>query len=243
MPTPEQTPEQIYLQAFKAQSGDAPGRAQAQKYLSGSTAIYHDNVITMGYLPKVYNLQTLAHFKNIAEETASILAKVTRFYLDDANYRKLFGFPELLERLICLESCYAAPIPIMRVDIFYDEATGNFQFCEFNTDGSSAMNEDREICNALALTPSFAAADEQLRLCGQELFDPWVEVFLENYAEWRANISERQEIASSPTIAIVDYRESATIYELEEFRRRFSAAGYRCLVCDIPDLRYSDGVL
>ena len=43
------------------------------------------------------------------------------------------------------EKKYDCNIPIARIDIFYDEETGGFKFCEFNTDGTSAMNEDREL--------------------------------------------------------------------------------------------------
>ncbi len=43
------------------------------------------------------------------------------------------------------EPTYDSPIPIARIDIFYNEETGDFKFCEFNTDGTSAMNEDRGV--------------------------------------------------------------------------------------------------
>ncbi len=60
------------------------------------------------------------------------------------------GLPELwiepkLEELILNRPTYYSPIPIARIDIFYNEKTGDFKFCEFNTDGTSAMNEDRKL--------------------------------------------------------------------------------------------------
>ena len=66
-------------------------------------------------------------------------------YAKDEDYRRLFGFEPKLEELILREPTYDSPIPIARIDIFYNEETGDFKFCEFNTDGTSAMNEDREL--------------------------------------------------------------------------------------------------
>ena len=34
---------------------------------------------------------------------------------------------------------YAQLIPLARVDVFFDEETGDYQFCELNTDGSAGM--------------------------------------------------------------------------------------------------------
>ncbi|MDR2108840.1 MAG: hypothetical protein LBP28_05215, partial [Coriobacteriales bacterium] len=244
---------QAYEAAFHHLKGDREGRLSAQQYLDDSTAIYHGAVVRMGYLPKVYGLATLTRFRQIAEQTATLLNRVTQRYLDDAEYRALFGFTDVLEQLIRLPSGYHSLIPIMRVDIFFDERSGDFMFCEFNTDGSSAMNEDREICNALALTPSFALTAKTHALCAQELFDPWVEAFLATWNEWRSgggSVADDSGVASGssvanggPTIAIVDFRESMTINELEEFRARFEAAGCVCLICDIPDLLYTQGKL
>jgi hypothetical protein len=233
---------EAYHACFEHEDGDIPGRLAAQNYLDHSTAIYHDEVIGIGFLPKLYDRDTLRQLDTFATTAHGILEKVTRRFLDDPAYRSLFGFSPLLERLICLPVGYETIIPIMRMDIFLDEETLNFHFCEFNTDGTSAMNEDREGANALTHSTTFARATQTLgfALKPQELFEGWVDEFL---ALYRSSAYAFANPAHDPLVAIVDYTSSATPYEFEEFRSRFEQRGLRCLICDIAHLEYQNGGL
>ncbi|MCL2606799.1 MAG: carboxylate--amine ligase, partial [Coriobacteriia bacterium] len=132
---------------------DRAGRRRAAEYMATSEAIYQGEVSDFLYVPKMYTRTDTQRFQEIATTTCTILKKVIRQYLNNPSYRRLFDFSEQLEELILADPGYDSAIPIIRIDIFYDEVSGDFKFCEFNTDGSSAMNEDREVTNALALTP------------------------------------------------------------------------------------------
>jgi hypothetical protein len=225
-----------YRQDFLDLDGDVKGRVQTQGYLNDSTAVYHGNVVGMGYLPKIYDNAAMQYFDQIVDTSYSILEKVTNQFVKDADYRRLFGFSPLLEHLISLPTGYQSCIPITRIDIFLDEHSGDFKFCEFNTDGSSAMNEDREICNSLTQSNVFQKFAEEHQLYAQELFDNWVQCFIEIY--------ESSSMAKpNPRIAILDYKQSSTPHEQQEFCKRFEQAGYECYVTDIPDLEYRDGQL
>lgn len=228
--------QQAYLDAFFELEGDLPGREAAQNYLTGSTAYYHDRLISYGFIPKLYDMPKLLHLDKIAQTTCVILDKVVDRYLVDADYRQLFGFSPLLEQLILLPTGYDQKIPIQRLDLFLDEESGDFRFCEFNTDGTSAMNEDRETTNALSRTACYQSLKEQHRVERQELFENWIDAFLDIY-------QASKQAVENPQIAIVDYLASATMYEFEEFRRRFERRGYRCMVCAVDSLRFEDGVL
>ncbi|MDR3135973.1 MAG: hypothetical protein LBU07_00825 [Coriobacteriales bacterium] len=228
--------EAAYRENFLSLGGDIDGRLAAQSYLNASSALYHDRVVGMGFLPKIYDRSTLAYYASIAATTYTILDKITTRYVQDPAYRQLFGFSHLLERLICLPTGYDCAIPMARLDLFFDEHSGNFKFCEFNTDGSSAMNEDREIVNALATSRTFQRFSERHALAGQELFDNWVQCFLNLYQHSAG-------ARTNPTVAIVDYRQSATLHEHLEFQRRFTRCGIRCLVADMASLHYQDGRL
>ncbi len=227
---------QTYLKCLDELEGDIDGRLSAQKYLMGSTAIYHDDVIGVGYVPKIYDMMALRFMDDVVNKTYKILEKVTRRFLDDAEYRELFGFSPILEKLICLPTGYASVIPIMRMDIFLDEENLDFGFCEFNTDGTSAMNEDRETGLALTKTNVFQNLENKLKLERQELFDGWIREFLNIYQSFEQAID-------NPTIAIIDFTASSTIYEFLEFQRRFKEQGHRCIVCDVADLVCKDGFL
>ncbi len=78
----------------------------------------------------------------------SITNKITNRYIEDKEFRKKFGFPKLIEDLIQIDNGYDINVPIGRFDIFYKDYD-NFKFCELNTDGSSAMNEDNTIAKIL----------------------------------------------------------------------------------------------
>ena len=93
------------------------------------------------YLPKIFTQKDKQNFKEICKTCISIFDKIVRAYRKDPAIRKIFRFDPALEKMILHEPGYQTPIPMMRVDIFYNEDTGDFKFCEFNTDGTSAMYE------------------------------------------------------------------------------------------------------
>jgi hypothetical protein len=236
--------QEAYRAHFDAENGDSAGRQAARDYLNSSTAIYHDEVIGLGFLPKLYDEATLEYLDTLATTTYGILEKVTQRFLDDPAYRRLFEFSPTLERLINLPTGYQTAIPIMRMDLFLDEESLDFKFCEFNTDGTSAMNEDREGANALMRSATFARASQELALRPQELFEGWVDEFLALWesSEQAASLKQRSG-ETRPTIAIVDYTASATPYEFEEFRARFERRGLRCLISDVTQLEYRGAAL
>ncbi|MCL2808374.1 MAG: hypothetical protein FWD27_09560 [Coriobacteriia bacterium] len=225
-----------YLKEFRRLDGDLPGQEAAQSYLNDSSARYRDSVIGMGFLPKLLDKAALSSFEAIVSQTYGILKKMTQQYAKDAEYRSLFRFSPLLEQLILLPSGYSCTIPICRIDIFLDERTGDFKFCEFNTDGTSAMNEDREIADTLAQTATLKSFAALHQVSAQELFDPWVEAFFDIY-------HTSTQPSKEPVIAIVDYMESAVKEEQLEFQDRFERHGARCMVCDISSLEFIDGAL
>ncbi|MCL2881634.1 MAG: circularly permuted type 2 ATP-grasp protein [Coriobacteriia bacterium] len=216
---------------------DSAGQLVAARAMASSTAIYHGEVINFAYLPKLYPPSVIEQFSDIVSTLYDILAKVITRYKADSHYRALFGFDERLEELILLDPGYESPIPIMRADIFYQANSGAFKFCELNTDGASAMNEDRELCAALAKTPAFQLMLKRgYELQPFELFDSWVEAFLKTYQDWSLRRGSHDAL---PRAAIVDFQEEATTAEQEEFARRFRARGVDCEVIDIRTLQWN----
>ena len=129
--------------------------AAQQEYIKTKTARYHGYFVHTLYIPKMFTEDMAAYIEKNALVMYGILEKVIARYRSDAAYRALFGFDERLERLILREKHYDCLLPMARIDIFFNEDDYSFKFCEFNTDGSSAMNEDREMNEAIRLTYSF----------------------------------------------------------------------------------------
>ena len=188
------------------------------------------------HIPKVYDRETIDRFQSIAGTTHRIFEKVITAYQTDPEYRKLFPFPKKLEELMCLPIPYDSKLPIARFDLFYYEDTGDFKFCEINTDGTAAMVRDLEYRKALAENPAHQAVSAMYDLEPFEVFDSWVETFLRLYQTYPKHVEH-------PNVAIADILDNATMGDFEEFERRFRAAGVGCEIVDLRDLKYKDHAL
>jgi hypothetical protein len=187
-------------------------------------------------IPKVFDEKTVEQFEAITEATIRIFDKVIEEYRKNPEYRGLFPFSKELEELILLPPAYDGNLAIARLDLFYDKDSGDFRFCEINTDGTAAMYRDLEMRKALGFIPAHKAVEEAFELEPFELFDSWVQTFLSLYGTY----GKKKE---NPFVVMADFLENATIKEFEEFERSFKKAGIDCEICDIRTLKYTDGAL
>jgi len=236
---------------------------KAQEYMENSTAIYRGEPVACLYMPKVFSQEAWEFLQKAAADICEILDKVTARYLIDAEYRKLFGFEKELEELILADAGYSRLLPIARLDIFFDENDFSFKFCEFNADGASAMNEDREINTAIANSDAMQQFSQEYNVRRFEFFDSWVQEFLNNYAEFSSGKKlsgspyAKDSLADSgvldgvggtsndscPRVAIADFMDNATPNEFIEFQKAFRKAGVECEIVEIRDFKYVDGHL
>jgi glutathionylspermidine synthase len=187
-------------------------------------------------IPKVFSPALIEQFTQIVETTYGIFHKVIAEYLACEDYRRLFPFEKKLEELILIPNLYDCLLPIARFDIFFHEDTGEFYFCEINTDGTSAMNEDRILNEMYIDNPAHQEMLRRYHLESFELFDSWVTEFLSMYQMYEKKTEH-------PNVAIVDFLDGGTLREFQEFARHFQQAGVNCEVCDIRELTYEDGIL
>jgi glutathionylspermidine synthase len=139
---------------------------------------------------------------------------------------------------------YSTLLPVCRLDIFLNEETGGFKFCEFNADGSSAMNENAELYRTYRNTLLYREMDERYEQHMFELFDSWVETFLRIYAEGQDQEGQEKDEAALPAVAIVDFLEKgSSAAEFTAFREAFERAGCQAFVAEIRDMRYENGRL
>ena len=99
-------------------------------------------------------------------------------------------------------------VPMARYNIFYEEPE-NFVFCELNTDGSSAMNEDNVLGKLFIQTKAYRDFVGQNKAVHHDLIEEWV---LKSTALFEKLKGYR------PNIAIVDFLESGTSAEFEAFQ-------------------------
>lgn len=203
--------------------------------VKNSTAIYKGKPVPFLYHPMFFTEKDTENFKDICRILMSITNKVTDEYLKSANFRKKFEYSPLLEELILIDNGYDINVPICRYDLFYDEGD-NFKFCEFNTDGSSAMNEDNTIGKILLETEALQEFGKTYNINIFELIDKWVLDSISIYKKWSGNDEK-------PNVAIVDFIESGTSAEFKVFKDTFIKHGYNAIIADPRELTYRDGKL
>lgn len=185
-------------------------------------------------IPKIFSQEDKKIFEQIASTCYGIFEKTIDAYKKDPAVRRLFNFSPALEHLILHDPGYPVRIPICRVDIFYDEKTKSFQFCECNTDGTSAMYENDTMAALLPLNNAYQQLGTDLEY--MPLMETFADAFLQTYASF-------QNAQDKPSIAIVDLVEDAYIPEHEAFARLFTNRGYVCEVVDLRDLDYDGSSL
>lgn len=201
------------------------------EYMKASTAIHHGEYVRTCYQPKLFTEEVFSRFAEDIRILYGILGKVMHTYYKDPAYRALFGFDPLTEELILRANPDVSLLPMARIDFFYNEQTGAYKYCEFNTDGTSAMNEDRELNLAQQLSTVYRelCATHTTRTC--ELFHSWVQTLCAVYRRARHT-------NQVPYVAIVDFMDCGSVNEFEVFRNVFEEDGVPAEVCDLRNLRY-----
>lgn len=200
-------------------------------------------------IPKIYDPQAEADFKAIAERAYRIFSVIIHVYRHDSTIRGVFHFDPRMEELILTDCGYQCRLPMARFDIFYNEKTRDFSFCEINTDGTSAMNENKALVESLEhndIYQGYAAelAQEGYSLHTYEYFDSWVKVFLELWQDFITGHSYRfgerrlGGFPQKPFVAIADIMEDAYTQDFVEFVKRFEAAGIESQIVDVRKMIY-----
>ena len=220
-----------YIEILESLNGDLPGREAALDYIADSDIWAYGAPAPFSYIPNLAGPDDVAFLRSVCETTHGILTKVIRRFIDDPEYRELFHFPAEVERLIMLPCDYEELLPLARFDLFLDEETRAFKFCEFNTDGSGAMSRDFEIGNALKLGATYEEFARRHEVEQFELFDSWVQAFMASYRQC-PYAKER------PNVAVTDFRESGVFSDFNRFIAAFERAGYPARFVDVREFEF-----
>ena len=256
--------EDEFEQIVREHHGDLAGRREADEYLAQTHALYHGDPTPWALTPKIFDREMTTTLKDAAERMYGIMDKVTRAFCSDATVRAAFGLDPAFAELCAMDAGYDCQIPLARVDIFLDEDTGSYMFCELNTDGSAGMVVTDAVDAAVRMTPSFRAFERRnpgfrtYALC-----DGWVDALFETYSEWRAAHPGRTEdgvesgadeaghavaaaaAGSAPavlpaSVAIVDYAESIDHEDADHFVELMRRRGVAARFADVRDLWIGD---
>lgn len=203
--------------------------------VAGSTAIYKGKPVPFLYNPMFFTTEEEEDFKWIGSMMMEIGERITDMFIEDPEFRRKFDFPDVVERLILKDNGYGIHVPVGRFDIFYKDRE-NFKFCELNTDGSSAMNEDNTLGRILMDSRAVREFSRKYTFRNPELIRSWVDESLGIYQKWDRSYKK-------PNVAIVDFVESGTSEEFKLFQKTYEEAGFNCIIADPRDLVYKDRCL
>lgn len=222
-----------YLRCVEDFDPSGEGRRACWDYLEHSTSRYAGITVYSAYVPRLFDQATYDTFDRYCDITHRILVKVTEEYLENPAFRDVFSYSDRIRDLILLPRDYDSVLPLIRIDLFLDENTLEGRFCEFNADGSSGMNENREINIGVEQSDPYKAFAERhdIQNCVRPTFDGWVDEFLRIYDTYRFKVDK-------PHIAIVDFLDHAVVEEFKVFGRLFEERGYTFSVFDISELSF-----
>ncbi|MDD7305201.1 MAG: glutathionylspermidine synthase family protein [Peptoniphilaceae bacterium] len=196
-------------------------------------ATYKKEEVPTLYQGFFYDEETEKEYKKIIKTFMSIAKKVTKKYVEDEDYRKIFNFDPLTEKLILKDPGYSIDIPIARIDIMYDNKD-SFKFCEINTDGSSAMLEDLALAKIYMESKIYEDFSKSYKLEKNNSLEGVVDSILELY--------NKEVDTKKPNVAIVDIIEFDNI-EFEEIQKLFKEKGIEAKIVDVRDLKRKNGSL
>lgn len=214
---------------------------KTKQAVSRSKAIYKGAPVPYLYIPMLYDQIDLDTFKYALEGIHAISKRTIELYLEKEEIRKLFNFSPELEALIKVPHHYRSTVPMGRFDIFY-YGEGNFQFCELNADGASAMNEELELSQIMMQTELLNSVKADYSFESFELFSSWVEEVKQIYAEYLIK-THRKTHKDKPLVAILDLIDKGSPLEFEVFQKAFIKEGFDCEIVDPRDLTEKDGIL
>lgn len=210
--------------------------------VAASSAKYKGNPVEFLYQPFFLTTNQWKELEQINHRMMQIMEKVIHQYIKNPAFRQHFQFPPLMEQLIVKEPGYQQPVPVTRIDLFYHLDSGDFQFCEINTDGSSGMVEARELQKIIAGSQGMKDLEIPAMSMKQgEFFNSWIDSLVDNYQQWCQHLCRQPE--SYPQVAIVDIFSEEPPSEFIEFKKAFENRGYPCVVVDARDLAMQGGRL
>lgn len=201
--------------------------------VNNSDAIYQGQPIPVTYQSMLVGQDHVEDFRYISSILMIITNKIVDEYIANSDYRALFSYDKDLEDLILHYPGYDMAVPICRYDMFYNDI-GDYKFCEFNTDGSSAMNEDDIIGEIMLKSQSHKKMAEKYDLSQFELFDSWVKTSYEIY-------KTADQAIENPNVAILDFEGLGISNEFKRFKEAYENKGFACQIVDPRDVVYKDG--
>lgn len=226
-----------YLKELKKLDGDLEGRTSAERYLSSTVAGISSKSTGWAATPYFIDEGMLETFEHAATTMSSIMEKIMAKYQRDRTFRPLLALDPAVERMTMVPTGCRRAVPLARIDLFYDRKTADFKICGIVTGGLDGMVENVSVTRAVQQMGAFRSFTEAHP--NIESFDTIAncsDALLETYGNW-ANAREGRNHPLRPSIAVVDFADSARAAETECFVGRLGEQGCYAHATDPSRLR------
>lgn len=217
--------------------GDVSSRREGDLLIRCSPIARHGASEPWSMAPKIFSSQEWTRLGHAAETMYEIMVATMEHFRSCPSFRRLFCLPAELERLACHTPQGTQSLPLARVDIFLNEESGAFSFCETNTDGTAGFAANDYVTQAIARSQTYRLFKENHPTARPVyVSEAWVDACLAHYERWTAE-QGRHCSKSAPAIALVDFAESIEVGEAQSFIELFKARGFSAHFSDVRGLR------
>ena len=172
--------------------------------------------------------------KKVAETMAALGERVVAAAMEDHRLFADVGLTEGEERLVRMEPGYSTASTASRLDAFLHP--DSLQFAEYNAESPAGFGYAESLAELFDRLPVMDRFRERYDVRRYPSSRSMLDALVASYREWGGR-------ASTPVMAIVDWREVPTWSEFEILQRRFDAAGIPTIICDPRDLEFDGRVL
>lgn len=204
-----------------------------------SNAVYKGKQLPFLYYPAVYSQEDYENFEILTKKIFEIVNRSIEIYLNHPEVREVWGFDARLEELIMIEPRFKVKVPMGRFDFFY-YPNGDYMYCELNTDGTSAMNEETPLSDILLENEGMRNLSNKYSIQRFELYQSWVEEVTSIYHEFSNDIGHKEE---KPYVIIMDFFSKGSPHEFEVFKETFLQNNYDCDIVSPDELTFNEGQL
>ena len=165
-----------------------------------------------------------------AETIAALGERVARAALDAPRLFQALGVTEAEGRLIRMDPGYATASTASRLDAFL--LPDSIRFAEYNAESPAGPAYTQRLCEVFDALPIMSRFKEGRTVTFHRLIPQLLDALLASYRDWGGQ-------TSTPTMAIVDWRNVPTWSEFEIIAAAFRDSGVETIVCDPRDLTFN----
>ena len=196
--------------------------------LEASDIKAHGKVFPVSAIPLFFNYPDVEFFSAIITKVCVLLEKITKLYVEDEEYRKIFKLDKRLEKLILIPSNPTFASPVGRIDVFLNR--NGLKICEINTDGTGGMSRSDYINSMILQCPAVRNAYPS-----SESKSIVLRIAYELANHYYKNSPKPK---SKPMFAVVDFQEEGVFSDFDRFIACFKKLGADSDFVDIRELDF-----